>query len=247
MTVDLWEEVRRAWPLPQAPDRATERDAFIAFLVVAMALLLSRYGETALWRLLPREITRGQFRHGYRDVFWAGFTCISYLLPATIHLRLRGLRWSDHGWRLRGSGPVWSTYLLLYLLVLPVVVVASFGERFRETYPMLDPALRATGWLFVYEGLYALQFIALELLLRGYMLFLPGRVLGPWAVPAMIVPYVMLHFRKPLPECLGAAVTGFLLGCLAMKSRTVIPGAVLHIAVAWTMDALAWRAWRSGG
>ena len=245
-TTGLWGEVKARWPIPAVLPPAAERDAFVAFAVVALVLVVLRYAERPLWKLLPGEIVHSPQRAGFRDLFWAAFTSASYLLPVGIHLRLRGLRWADIGLTLRGVGGMLPTYVALYVLVLPLVLLASLRADFRETYPMLDPILRGTGWALVFEALYAFQFVALELLFRGYMLFLPGRVVGAWAVPAMILPYVMIHLRKPLPECLGAAVTGFLLGCLAMKSRSVVPGVLLHIAVAWTMDALAWVAWRSG-
>jgi membrane protease YdiL (CAAX protease family) len=56
-------------------------------------------------------------------------------------------------------------------------------------------------------------------------------------VPVMVIPYVMIHFGKPMPETFAAIVAGTLLGYLALRSRSFLWGALLHWSVAITMDA----------
>lgn len=60
----------------------------------------------------------------------------------------------------------------------------------------------------------------------------------------MMVPYVVIHFSKPLFETIGAIVAGVVLGHLSLRTRSVAGGAFLHWAVAVAMDvaALAQRA-----
>jgi uncharacterized protein len=53
------------------------------------------------------------------------------------------------------------------------------------------------------------------------------------------VPYCMIHFSKPLPEALGAIVAGVVLGTLSLRTGSILGGAMLHVAVAVTMDVLA--------
>jgi membrane protease YdiL (CAAX protease family) len=55
----------------------------------------------------------------------------------------------------------------------------------------------------------------------------------------MIVPYCMIHYGKPLPETLGAIVAGLVLGTLALRTRSIWGGVLIHIGVALTMDMLA--------
>ena len=55
----------------------------------------------------------------------------------------------------------------------------------------------------------------------------------------MAIPYVMIHFNKPVPETLGALVAGVVLGYLALKARSCVLGIALHFGVAITMDFLA--------
>jgi len=54
----------------------------------------------------------------------------------------------------------------------------------------------------------------------------------------MTVPYTMIHFSKPMPEAFAAIVAGLVLGTMAVRSRSFVPGIFLHVAVAITMDLL---------
>ncbi len=55
----------------------------------------------------------------------------------------------------------------------------------------------------------------------------------------MIVPYCMIHYGKPMPETLGAIGAGLILGTLAMRTKSIWGGVLIHIGVAMTMDVLA--------
>ena len=63
--------------------------------------------------------------------------------------------------------------------------------------------------------------------------------MGAYAIFAMIVPYCMIHFGKPFLECLAAIVAGTVLGTLALKTRSIWCGVLIHVSVAWTMDLLS--------
>ena len=71
------------------------------------------------------------------------------------------------------------------------------------------------------------------------MLFTLEKRFGWNAIFVMVVPYCMIHFHKPAPECFGAIIAGVVLGALALRLRTWVGGAVLHCLVAFTMDYLA--------
>jgi membrane protease YdiL (CAAX protease family) len=63
--------------------------------------------------------------------------------------------------------------------------------------------------------------------------------MGYTAVWASLVPYTMIHFEKPLAECLGAIVAGWVLGTLSLRTGSMWWGAAIHTAVAWGMDLLS--------
>jgi len=77
-----------------------------------------------------------------------------------------------------------------------------------------------------------------EAFFRGFLLFGLYPRLGRYAIWAMVIPYTMIHFGKPMPETFAAIVAGYALGHLALRSRSFVWGWMLHWSVAITMDVL---------
>ena len=92
----------------------------------------------------------------------------------------------------------------------------------------------------VFELLYGINFLNIELFFRGFLVIGFARVLGGEAVMAMVGAYVFLHFGKPMTECISSAFGGYLIGILAFKSNRIWGGVALHIALAWSMELFAW-------
>jgi membrane protease YdiL (CAAX protease family) len=117
---------------------------------------------------------------------------------------------------------------------LPVVWIASRTEAFTSVYPFYRGP-RQLSW----ELLYGLTFVSLEFFFRGFGVFALEPVMGRLAIFVMMIPYTMVHFQKPLPEVVGAVAAGIVLGHMALRTRSIWGGTAVHLAVAWTMDALA--------
>ena len=96
----------------------------------------------------------------------------------------------------------------------------------------------------IWEALYASQFVALEFFFRGFLVQGLAPRFGFGAVFVPMLPYMMIHFGKPLPEAFGSIIAGFALGMLSLKSRTIYWGALVHICVACGMDLLS--LWQHG-
>jgi hypothetical protein len=149
-------------------------------------------------------------------------------------------------------GVVWPTvHRRLYgALLLGTVVLAawaSFRPDFLAVYPTYRPGsaeayLGVSPWLTVgvYELVYGVDFLFVELFFRGFLVVGMARWLGSGAVMPMVAMYAIAHVGKPVPEVLGSIVGGYLLGMLAYKSRSIAGGIVLHLGMAWSMEALAW-------
>lgn len=148
---------------------------------------------------------------------------------------------SEYGLKLRGLFQDAWVYLLMYLTMVPIVWFVSRRESFLSTYPFFYP--QEGEGLFprfiVWELLYAIQFIALEFFFRGFLLLGTERRFGAYAIFVMTIPYCMIHFGKPMLESAAAILAGVILGYMTLRTRSVGMGAMLHIAVAWTMDAVA--------
>jgi membrane protease YdiL (CAAX protease family) len=123
--------------------------------------------------------------------------------------------------------------------VLPFVLLVAQQDQFLRTYPFYKYANQSVRHFLAWQFLYAVQFLALEFFFRGYMLKGLRHKFGYGAIFVMIVPYCMIHYPKPLPETLGAILAGIALGTLAMRTRSIWGGVLIHVGVALTMDWLA--------
>ncbi|PIB34271.1 hypothetical protein BFP72_01900 [Reichenbachiella sp. 5M10] len=140
-------------------------------------------------------------------------------------------------------------YAFLILLVFVGIGFASFLGDLGRYYPVYQRTGGASfaeqhdlpAWLTLlgYESIYGLSFLGVEFFFRGFLVIGFARVLGGYAVLAMVGPYVFLHFGKPLSECVSSAFGGYLIGILAYYSRHIWGGVVLHVALAWFMEIFA--------
>jgi membrane protease YdiL (CAAX protease family) len=146
---------------------------------------------------------------------------------------------SDFGVRVVESRRSLQVYALMLAVIMPCVLIASFTDAFLRTYPKFHAAGDAVAPLVIWEALYGLQFLLLELFFRGFILFGLARVMGSLSLFVMIVPYAMIHSSKPLAECLGSILAGIALGTIALRTGSIWGGVLLHCTVAWSMDLLA--------
>jgi membrane protease YdiL (CAAX protease family) len=142
-------------------------------------------------------------------------------------LRIKGLR--EHAW----------IYGMCLGVVVPVVFIVSRSPDFASYYPFYKQCSRSWLDFIIWESMYVGQFFALEVFFRGFMLVPLRKTLGSYAVFAMCVPYVMIHFGKPYLEASAAFIAGVALGSLAMKTRSIYSGFLVHVTVALLMDVLA--------
>ena len=153
---------------------------------------------------------------------------------------------ANYGLKIKGMFSFFEIYALLFALILPVVIVVSYSPEFQRTYPFYSPATMSdrVPYLLAWECLYVLQFFALEFFFRGFMVLGLKKYFGIYSVLAMVLPYCMIHFNKPLPECIGSIFAGVLLGTLSYRTGSVWLGACIHVAVAISMDVLS--LWHKG-
>lgn len=212
-------------------------------LVTAISLTLQDYvgGADKYEKWFP--YTRGDHYWELKSfVWWSGWRVVGYVvIPVIAILCMRGERVRDYYISTRGFVRHLWIYALMFVAFSPVVVIASLFDSFRETYPFYRIANRSHFDLWTWEALYIIQFISLEFFFRGFLLQALRRVIGANAIFVMIVPYCMIHYGKPMPETLGAIGAGLILGTLAMRTRSIWGGVLIHCAVAISMDVLALR------
>lgn len=182
-------------------------------------------------------IRQHPFRRLFQLTWWCFMHIVFCLLIPMLTIRfLFKQRVCDYGWQAGDVLSDWYYYLALITPILFFVLIASFGDDFTREYPFYDSAHLSWLDLLAWETLYIIQFIAIEFLFRGFILHGLYPRFGSLAIGVMCLPYMMLHFPKLWPEAAGAILFGFFLGILALKSRSIWGGVVVHITIALSMD-----------
>ena len=145
----------------------------------------------------------------------------------------------DLGLRIRGFSRHLWIYGVCLVVVVPAMLVVAHQPDFGNYYPFYKLSSRSWFDLLIWEAIYFIQFFALELFFRGFVIGTLRRTLGAAAIFAMAVPYCMIHYGKPYLEAHGAIVAGIVLGSLSAKTRSIYAGFLVHITVALSMDVLA--------
>lgn len=232
------------------------RRVFAVLACVSVCLLFMHYAKfsdnlynllqlIAGWKDFPSNYYVDQLRNagvwelcGY--VWWTSVQVIGYVLVPALLIRYGfNARVRDFGWQLNEAPQHWRGYLLLLSPILVFIYLVSLGNDFVNHYPFYSLAGRSPFDFLAWEFLYITQFVCLEFFFRGFILNALRPALGANAVWVMCVPYLMIHFPKLWLEATGAILFGLFLGILALRSRSIWGGVMVHAGVALTMDLAA--------
>ena len=184
----------------------------------------------------------------YQYLYWFSSEFVIYfLLPIALILAVHRKPLRHFG---MGAGD-WrfglKISLLFYLVMVPILWIVSDTAAFQSVYPHC--AIVRTDWtlLLVYELAFLLYFIGWEFIWRGYVVFgLAPHTGGAVAVLVQMIPFVILHYGKPLPETIGAIVAGIALGALSLRVRSFWYAVLIHWSVMLTIDVLSTLRYQSG-
>lgn len=237
--LDTWRDINREYLSQPHPDRF-EWKVVVVLCVSAFSLTLMEYwgDRTTFLDLFPDR------RAAYWDLksfgYWSGCRFLGYaVIPALTVVCLPGERLAQYGLSFKGFFSHAWIYVVLFLFVAPMIVLVSFTEEFSTYYPFYEDAGRSHFDFWTWEALYALQFLSLEFFFRGFLLHALKRTMGAYAIFVMVVPYNMIHYGKPFLEANAAIVAGVILGTLALKTRSIWCGFLIHVSVAISMDLAA--------
>ncbi|MGK7391565.1 MAG: CPBP family intramembrane glutamic endopeptidase [Candidatus Cyclobacteriaceae bacterium M2_1C_046] len=163
-------------------------------------------------------------------------------IPAYIFYKFRNDQNHFYGMT-KGFDP--KPYLQLLLVMLPLLLIASFMENFNSFYPMYKFSNAdgywniSEGWLIAgYELAYGWNFLSVEFIFRGFLVIGMAKILGRQAILPMVVLYCFYHFGKPEGEAISSIFGGYILGVIAYETRSIFGGVLIHIGIAWIMEAL---------
>lgn len=173
-------------------------------------------------------------------LWWGAVHLIGYVLVPVWFVRRvwrRPLVDFGLGW---GDTTRWLPACAAMVAVVGVFAfIASHAQSFQHTYPFYSQAGRSWPDLLLWELIYLAQFVMLEFFFRGFLLHALAPRFGAGAIFVMVVPYLMIHFPKPWAEAFGALPFGILLGVIALRSRSIWGGALVHMGIALCMDLMS--------
>ncbi|HMT08457.1 MAG TPA: CPBP family intramembrane metalloprotease [Pyrinomonadaceae bacterium] len=230
-----------------------DRRAIFALIYAAVGLTLIFYIKDP--KFLNLILASTQFAHVgleaefpttsnlYGLLWWAFISVFFYVVPPVLFvLFVQKRKLSEIGLAAKVEPGFLKLLGICIAIMLPLVYLMSLTESFSSKYPFLqfydvDPNIGTT--LLIWELIYFAQFFGLEFFFRGFLVHSLKPSLGFYSVLVMMVPYVMIHFQKPMAETFAAIFAGLFLGWISYKNGTIWLGLVLHCTVALSMDILA--------
>jgi hypothetical protein len=162
-----------------------------------------------------------------------------FLSVISIKFVLKG-KLSDFGFKMGDKKFGFSTALVFFLVMLPLVWIVSASESFANTYPLGGSELKTNMGLFlIYEACVMFYMLGWEFLWRGYMLFGLKPKLGYYSVFIQMIPFFILHRGKPEIELFASIIAGLVLGIQALRSGSFFYCWLLHCCVMISIDSIS--------
>lgn len=153
----------------------------------------------------------------------------------------------------RNSQPVYGTtainnvkpYLLMLLMMIPVIALACTSSDFLLAYPnskfiqLLSLSSKKLHYI-IYELCYGFDFVSIEFFFRGFLILSLYKICGPQCIIPVACFYCAIHFGKPLGEAISSFWGGILLGIISYHTKSIWGGLIVHLGIAWMMEACSW-------
>lgn len=185
----------------------------------------------ALLRFAPRSLTAAA-----DGISWTVATLL--LAPALLQL-LTGGSLKELGLRLGDVGLGLRAVLVSALIAVPLIALSSGqASGLASAYPWAGPivgssVLALAAWALLYSAYY----LAFEFFYRGFLLkTLAGSFGVTQAIWLQAMAATLIHVGKPLPEALAAFPASLLFGVIAVRTRSVLYPAAVHLVVGLTLD-----------
>jgi membrane protease YdiL (CAAX protease family) len=216
-----------------------DRKVIVIFLSVAVL-------QTISWYITSRRFFRVNILTSYQlepDIylieylFWfIGDFITFFILPCLLIVFFLKEKISVFGLKLGDWRVGLKISVLFFLIMLPLTWIVSASPSFTAKYPHLLSLREVWSKFFIYEVGMLIYMFAWEFIWRGYMLFGLEEKFGYYSVLIQMIPFLILHNGKPLPETFGAILGGIALGILAFRTRSFIYGVIVHMGIMFSID-----------
>ena len=182
----------------------------------------------------------------YQYIYWfLGDSFSFFILPTIIIAFLLKEKISNYGLKIGNSNFGLKISFVVVVFMLIVVWFVSSSSSFYLTYPYLSEAKENWTVFFIFEFLLFLYIFSWEFIWRGFMLFGLEPKFGYYSIFIQMIPFVILHNGKPVLETFSAIIGGILLGVLAIKTRSILYGVLIHYSLIFSMDFISTLRYRS--
>jgi membrane protease YdiL (CAAX protease family) len=192
----------------------------VALVGFAILVLLFRYNKQP---------------HSYEEYLVTNIAAL-FWLPIVLVTVVMRKEPASFGFRAGDAGQGYRLAAILYAVLLPVLVIAARMPVFQQYYPIQKQAARDLAFFGYFELTYGMYLFCWEFFFRGFLLFGIGRTLGAWSVLVQAIAFGFMHFGKPFPEFAVSFLAGIILGMLALRAKSFLPGFMLHWVAAVTFD-----------
>lgn len=126
----------------------------------------------------------------------------------------------------------WGAGLLLAGLAVmtPIIVGLSALPQFRDFYAASPQPL---GTLVLNH---VAELVPAEFLLRGFLMFVLWRRIGPLALVVALIPFVLTHLGKPAVELWSTFIGGSVFAWLNWRTGSILWSAIGHVYVLTLME-----------
>jgi membrane protease YdiL (CAAX protease family) len=185
---------------------------------------------------------------GDAQTFW--MRCLNWLVRVFVLLIPVFIIWFIKD---RNNQPFYGTaalkdvkpYLIMLLIMIPVIALASTQKDFLQMYPkakfiaQLDLPSKKIHY-FIYELCYGFDFVSIEFFFRGFLILSLLKICGPHCIVPVACFYCTIHFGKPMGEAISSFWGGLLLGIVSYNTQSIWGGLIVHLGIAWLMEAGSW-------
>ncbi|MDN3659268.1 CPBP family intramembrane metalloprotease [Ferruginibacter paludis] len=138
-------------------------------------------------------------------------------------------------------------YLLMLLVMIPLLVLAGTQKDFLQVYPKakLIDTIPVQNWMdkvryVVFELCYGFDFVSIEFFFRGFLILALMRICGMHCIIPVACFYCAIHLGKPMGEAISSFFGGSLLGIVVYNTGSIWGGLIVHLGIAWVMEAVGW-------
>jgi len=210
-----------------------------------VSLAVAVTGGALVWLLFCFN----QAARGY-EYYLVGNLLALFFIPMLVIMFLLGEEPADFGFGLKQSRKVRWITLELFAALLVILVISARRPEFQSYYPIFkglqfipfrgvnvfrEDDLVSIGYAWLSYGMYMFCW---EFFFRGYLLFGLARTIGWGAVIVQSLAFMLLHWGKPMPEFYASFGAGIILGMLALRAKSFVPGFIIHWAAVVVFDIL---------